>query len=108
MAVVPYTDGKYYVKNGLETGFLIPGLSPEEYSRRAAFSNGSGSSSDSNEAEGLSSQPLTITEIENNSTFARAQLIPLVQLPEKVSWSRSRALRSAEPLLSTKITMPST
>jgi hypothetical protein len=75
MAIVPYSDGKYYPELAIETGFLVPGMTTEEYRQRVSATNG-GSSGDSS-AEGLSTTSLTITEIENNSSLSRAQPIPL-------------------------------
>ncbi len=80
MAGVPWTDGLYYPAKAVETGFLIPGMTTQEYlSRSAATGNGASSQTG---ADGLGAvTALNITEIERNNTFSTAQVLPLGTVP---------------------------
>jgi large repetitive protein len=76
MAGVPYTDGLYYPAKAVQTGFLVPGMTTQQYlSRAAATGNGA---SDGSDADGLGgTSTINLIEVEANNTFTSAQVLPL-------------------------------
>ncbi|GAB5401791.1 MAG: Ig-like domain-containing protein [Aureliella sp.] len=76
--LVPYSDGLYYPETALHTAVLRD-VTPAEFMRRhEATSSGSSSSGGTASGEDATSgAATTVSELEPNDSFSRAQLIPL-------------------------------